>query len=222
MKYHENEYLELKTLLADMSQQVSDMIEKSIKALVTHNTMLAKEVIEKDDEIDHLDIQIDELCMKILALYEPKAIDLRNILTISRIIVDLERIGDYCVNISKEVLRINGVPQIKPYVDLPLMAKSAKAMLKDAVDAYFNENSILAIEVIKRDDVIDELHGKIIQELFDCVLSDSDKTRGAILLMFITRSIERIADHATNIAELVYFMVTGKIIRHTKIESEDK
>ena len=222
MKYHEKEYLELKTLLADMSKQATEMIHSSIQALVKHDSDLANSVIARDDELDQLDIRIDELCMKILALFEPKAIDLRNILTVSRIIVDLERIGDYCGNIGKEVIRINQLPQVKPYIDLPLMGESAAAMLKDAVDAYFKEDTSLALDVIQRDDIIDELHRKIISELLDYVSNDPEKTRGSISLMFVTRSIERIADHATNIAELVYFMVTGKIIRHTKINPSEQ
>ncbi len=221
MKKIEMEYLELKKMLAKMSQLSTSMIEDSITSLVDRDSSLAEEVIKRDDEVDAYDTQIDEFCLKALALYEPKAVDLRFITTALRIIVDLERIGDHCVEISKEVIMLNQIPPIKPYIDLPKMAESASSMVKNAVTAYFNKDLKLAFSVIKKDDYIDNLHGQILRELITYLAEDIRKTRGAISLMFITRSLERIADHATNISELVYFMVTGKIIKHTFFDDND-
>lgn len=215
------EYLELKKMLAKMSQLSTSMIEDSIVSLVDRDSTLAEEVIKRDDEVDAYDTQIDEFCLKALALYEPKAVDLRFITTALRIIVDLERIGDHCVEISKEVIKLNQVPPIKPYIDLPKMADSASSMVKNSVTAYFNKDVKLAFSVIKKDDYIDNLHSQILRELITYLAEDIRKTKGAISLMFITRSLERIADHATNIAELVYFMVTGKIIKHTFFDDND-
>lgn len=215
------EYLELKKMLAKMSQLSTSMIEDSITSLVDRDSSLAEEVIKRDDEVDAYDTQIDEFCLKALALYEPKAVDLRFITTALRIIVDLERIGDHCVEISKEVIMLNQIPPIKPYIDLPKMAESASSMVKNAVTAYFNKDLKLAFSVIKKDDYIDNLHGQILRELITYLAEDIRKTKGAISLMFITRSLERIADHATNISELVYFMVTGKIIKHTFFDDND-
>lgn len=221
MKKIEMEYLELKKMLAKMSQLSTSMIEDSITSLVDRDSSLAEEVIKRDDEVDAYDTQIDEFCLKALALYEPKAVDLRFITTALRIIVDLERIGDHCVEISKEVIMLNQIPPIKPYIDLPKMAESASSMVKNAVTAYFNKDLKLAFSVIKKDDYIDNLHGQILRELITYLAEDIRKTKGAISLMFITRSLERIADHATNISELVYFMVTGKIIKHTFFDDND-
>jgi len=221
MKKIEMEYLELKKMLAKMSQLSTSMIDDSITSLVDRDSSLAEEVIKRDDEVDAYDTQIDEFCLKALALYEPKAVDLRFITTALRIIVDLERIGDHCVEISKEVIMLNQIPPIKPYIDLPKMAESASSMVKNAVTAYFNKDLKLAFSVIKKDDYIDNLHGQILRELITYLAEDIRKTKGAISLMFITRSLERIADHATNISELVYFMVTGKIIKHTFFDDND-
>jgi len=214
MKKVEQEYIQLKTMLASMCQVTTSMIEDATKALLTRDSELADSVIDRDDEVDDLDTRIDEHCLKMLALYEPKAVDLRFVVTALRIIVDLERVGDHCTSIAKEVKKLNQSPPVKPYIDLPNMADAAVAMLQDAITAYFNKDIESALEIIKRDDVIDRLDDKITQELLTYISSDRDNTRNVISLMFITRSIERIADYATNVAEMIYFMVTGEIIKH--------
>ena len=214
MKKVEQEYIHLKTMLASMCQVTTSMLQDATKSLVTRDSVLADSVIDRDDEVDDLDTRIDEHCLKMLALYEPKAVDLRFVVTALRIIVDLERVGDHCTSIAKEVKKLNQSPPVKPYIDLPNMADAAVAMLQDAITAYFNRDIKSALEIIKRDDVIDRLDDKITQELLTYISSDQDNTRNVISLMFITRSIERIADYATNVAEMIYFMVTGEIIKH--------
>lgn len=214
MKKVDQEYIQLKTMLASMCQLTTSMLQDSTKALVSRDSSLADKVIARDDEVDLLDTGIDEHCLKVLALYEPKAVDLRFVITALRIIVDLERVGDHCTKIAKEVKKLNQSPPVKPYIDLPNMADAAVAMLQDAITAYFNRDIDAAIEIIKRDDVVDRYDDKITQELLTYMSADVDLTRNIISLMFITRSIERIADYATNIAEMIYFMVTGEIIKH--------
>lgn len=215
---HETDYISLKTLIAEMAKECETMINGAIKSLVDRNSELAHEIIKWDDKVDELDIEVEALCRRIIALYEPKAVDLRFVLTAVRLIVDLERIGDYCVDICKEVIRLNKVPQIKPYIDLPKMGEASAEMLNDAVNAYFNKDTKAAYQVIKRDDIIDGLHSQIIRELLTYIAEDIKKTSGVVSLMQITRCIERIADHAVNISEMVYFMVEGKIIRHQKLD----
>lgn len=218
MKALEERLINIKTGIAKMSQIVVDMVHYNVKALVERDSNLAQKVIDLDEDVDQLDIEIDKQCLEILALYNPKAIDLRSIVTALRLIVDLERIGDHNVDIAKEIIKLNQIPPVKPYIDLPKMAEASAEMVKDAINAYFEKDTEKSLEIIKRDDFIDDLHQQIIRELLTYIAEDIRKTKGAISLMFITRSIERIADHATNLAELVYFMATGKIIRHIHIE----
>ncbi|MBZ4644214.1 MAG: phosphate transport system protein [Deferribacteres bacterium] len=217
MKKLENEILEIKTLLAQMGEGAISMLDKAIESLVESDTPLAEEVIKMDDKIDEIDLLVDEKCLRVLALYEPKAIDLRYVTTALRIVVDLERIGDHCVDIAKEIININKYPPIKPYIDIPNMAKIAGEMIKASLDAYFNRDVNLALRTIKHDDVIDALHKQVLRELLSYIAEDIRKTTVAISLMFIVRSIERVADHCTNLCEMVYFMQTGKNIKHKNI-----
>lgn len=217
MKKMESEILELKALLADMGNKSIEMLEKAIESLVEADTPLAEQVIKMDDIVDDMDLKIDEMCLRILALYEPKAIDLRYITTALRIVVDLERIGDHCVNIAKEIKNINQYPPLKPYIDIPNMARITNEMIHSSLDAFFKRDIKLAVATIKHDDVIDSLHKQVLRELLTYIVEDFRKTSVAISLMFIVRSIERIADHCTNICEMVYFMDTGKNIKHKDI-----
>ena len=214
MKKVEQEYLQLKTMLAGMCQVVTSMLQDATIALVTNDSSLANSVIVRDDVVDAFDTSIDEHCLKMLALYEPKAIDLRFVVAALRIIVDLERVGDHCTEIAREVKKLNQSPPVKPYIDLPKMADATIVMIQDVITAYFNKDIDAAIEIIQRDDIINQLDDRITQELLGCVNTDPDNTHDIISLMFVTRSIERIADYATNIAEMIYFMATGEIIKH--------
>jgi phosphate transport system protein len=214
MKKVEQEYIELKTMLASMCQVTASMLQDATAALLTRDSSLADSVIARDDEVDAFDTNIDKHCLKMLALYEPKAIDLRFVVTALRIIVDLERVGDHCTSIAKEVRQLNRSAPVKPYIDLPKMADAAITMLQDVITAYFHKDVKMALEIIERDDIVDELDKKITHELLGYMNTDLTNTRNIISLMFITRSIERIADYATNIAEMIHFMVTGEIIKH--------
>lgn len=220
-RHFDTDYMELKTLLAEMSTTASGMVENAIKALVNRDSALAREVIATDSVVDALDLKVDAVCLKLLALYEPKAIDLRSITTALRIIVDIERVGDHCTKVCEEVLFLNEHPQLKPYIDLPIMAEKASCMVHEAVEAFFDKDVKKALSVIRQDDVIDGYMNQISRELFTYMVEDITKARLAFSLMNITRRIERIADHATNIAEQTYFMVKGTVIRHSPVQGED-
>ena len=218
MRHQDLEYVELRGMIADMSSAVTGMVRDSVKALVDRNSELARRVIARDEQVDSLDVEIDQHCMKLLALYEPKAADLRFITAASRIIVDLERIGDHCVAICKDVIRVNEHPQLKPYIDLPKMGNTAAQMVEDAVQCYLEKNSDNALEIIQRDDQVDHLNNQILRELLTYLAEDLKKTKAIFALMMIAKGLERIADFTTNIAENVYFMVTGDVIRHVPLE----
>ncbi|MEF3254672.1 MAG: phosphate signaling complex protein PhoU [Deferribacterales bacterium] len=209
---------EINALLAEMTEATTDMISLNIRALIERENETAETIINMDETVDQLDNRIEELCLNALALYEPKAIDLRHIITVLRIITDLERIGDHCVDIAKEIIKLNQIPPIKPYIDLPKMADYSSEMVKNAINSFFAKDHKKALNVIKSDDYIDNLNNQILRELLTYIVEDFRKTKGCISLIFISRSFERIADHATNIAEMVYFMSKGENIRHKHIE----
>lgn len=219
---HEKEYVQLKGMLAEMATLASSMVSDSIKSLVDRDSDLARKVIEKDEHLDQLDVDIDEHCIKMLALFEPKAVDLRYTITATRIIIDIERIGDHCVSMCRDILKINDEPQLKPYIDLPKMAENAIGMLNDSLKAFFDGDTKLAFDVIKRDNGIDQLNDQVIRELLTYSMEDIKTLHTVLSLMNLSRRIERVADHATNIAEMVYYMVEGKIIRHTYIEQVEE
>jgi phosphate transport system protein len=161
-----------------------------------------------------MDVANDEQCIRLLALHQPTASDLRFITTGLKITTDLERIGDNAVNISERALELNEVPQLKPYVDLPRMAEVAQSMVKDSIDAFMRNDADLAQQVIDRDDEVDALNYQIYRELLSYMAEDAHTIGAATRLLFISKYMERIADHATNIAEMVIFMVKGKVVRH--------
>lgn len=196
---------------------VEKQIEDAIKALLERDTTLAKNVIKTDHIVNGMEVEIDELCLKVLALRQPAASDLRLITTAMKIITDLERIGDMAVNISERVIELNEEPPLKPYIDLPRMAIAAQQMLKESVDAFINEDTVLAEKVLLDDDFVDDLNREILQDLLGYMHKNSDTVSRGMKVMFISKNLERIGDHATNIAELVIFMVKGKVVRHMEI-----
>jgi phosphate transport system protein len=212
--YFEEEYVKIKSSLAKMINITIEMLNRAIQALVNMDSDLARKVIKMDDRVDLLENNIDNICLKVLALYEPKAIDLRFIITILRIIVDIERIADHSVGIAREVININKYPPLKPYIDIPLMAEQASVMLRESIDAFFSNDDSAAIEVIKVDKRIDDLYIQVVRELLTYTSNDAPTTSQILSLMFVAKSLERIGDYTKNICEQVYFMVTGKMIRH--------
>jgi phosphate transport system protein len=215
------ELKELKEKLLHEAGLVERAIQDAIKALLERTSDLARKVIEEDDSINALEVGIDEFCLKLLALRQPAARDLRFITTAIKINYDLERIGDMAVNISERVLELNQEPQLKPYIDLPTMAAIVQTMVKESLDAFVKEDVQLALKVTQDDEKVDDYLDQIFRELLTYMMQDARTISRATRLIFIAKNLERMADHAVNIAELVIFMVEGKIIRHLKPAPEE-
>jgi phosphate transport system protein len=215
MTIFEDELRELRVKILKLGSLVEEAIGRSIESLLERDSELAREVIDQDVRINTLDVEIDEECIRLLALRQPTAGDLRFITTAMKITTDLERMGDYAVDICERALELNQEPQLKPYMDLPRMAEIAQGMLRDVLEAFLNRNPALAYEVINRDDKVDQLTVQIFNELLLFMLKDNTTISRAIKITYISKYLERIADHATNIAEMVVYMTEGKMIRHT-------
>jgi phosphate transport system protein len=205
----------LKQTLLAMGGLVEDQISRVMIALLERNCDLAREVIERDRQVNAYDVEIDEKCVELLALYQPTAGDLRFITTAMKIVTDLERIGDQAVNIAQRALELNEEPQLKPYIDLPRMAEKAQRMVKESLDAYVGRDTELARRVCAEDAEVDALKEQIFRELLTFMMGDARTIPRAIRLILISRFLERVADHATNIAEMVIYMVESKMVRHT-------
>jgi phosphate transport system protein len=212
----DQELKELKEKLLYEGSLVEKAIDEALRALLERDSELAQQVISNDDILNAKEVELDEFCLKLLALRQPAAKDLRFITTAIKINYDLERIGDLAVNICERTLELNQEPQLKPYIDLPKMAKIAQTMVKESLDAFVKEDVDLALKVAKDDELVDQLLDQIFRELLTYMMEDPRTISRATRLIFISKYLERIADHAVNIAELVIFMVKGKIIRHMK------
>lgn len=213
---HFDEEMELlKQKILRMGALVEDQISSSIKALIERDSELAKKVIENDHMVNALDVEIDEDALRLLALHQPAAGDLRLITTAMKISTELERMSDLAENISERVTELNEELQIKPYIDIPKMAEWSQKMVAESLDAFVRRDSGLGRKVCADDDFIDDLNKQIFRELLSFMIEDPRFISTAIRISFISKYLERIADHATNIAELAVYLVEGKIIRHT-------
>lgn len=213
-KILEKEISGLKEKLLGMGALVENQVERSIKSLVDRDNDLARDVINVDHEVNRLEVEIDEECIRLLALRQPEAGDLRFITTAMKIVTDIERIGDLGVDVAERALELNEEPLLKPYIDIPRMARAAEQMLKNALDAFVNRDAELARSVLGADDFVDDLNKQIFRELLTFMIEDARTISRAIRISYISKYLERVADHATNIAEMVVYLVEGKIIRH--------
>ena len=205
----------LKQTLLAMGGLVEDQIRRVMRALLERDDVMAQEVIERDRQVNTYDVEVDEQCVSLLALHQPAAGDLRFITTAMKIVTDLERIGDQAVNIAQRVLELNREPQLKPYIDLPRMAEKAQRMVKESLDAFVARDTALARQVCGEDAEVDALKEQIFRELLTFMMEDPRTIPRAIRVILISRFMERVADHATNIAEMVVYLVEGKMVRHT-------
>lgn len=208
---------ELRQSVLAMGGKVELMIADSVRSLVERNTPLAEQTIAMDHEVNGCEVTIDERCLELLALRQPAARDLRFITIALKLVTDLERIGDQCANIAKRARELNEEPPLKPYIDIPRMAHYAEIMVKEALDSFVRGDAELAIKVCKDDSFVDDLNIQIQRELLTFMIEDPGTISRAMKLNYISKSLERIADHATNISEMVIFMVKGKDIRHTVV-----
>jgi len=205
---------QLRERILAMGGNLVGMIKETMRALLERDSAAARRMIEYDHEINRQEVLIDELSLNIIALRQPAASDLRFITLALKVSTDLERIGDLCVNIAERALELNEEPQLKPYIDLPKMAEAAEGMIVDALEAFLRGDADLAAAVTRRDDYIDQLNSQIFRELLTFMMEEPKTITRATRLIFVGKNLERIADHATNIAEMVIFMVKGKDIRH--------
>jgi phosphate transport system protein len=215
-KKYEEELKKLRDELLYMGGLVEDQIQKAVNSLVDRDSDLAQVIIERDHEVNRLDVEIDEICIRLLALHQPAGRDLRFITTGLKITTDLERVGDMAVNICERALELNQEPQLKPYIDVPRMASIAQRMIRESLDAFVREDTELALKVCKDDAEVDQLNAQIFRETVSYMIENPQTISRATKISSVSKYLERIADHATNIAEIVIFMVRGKSIRHMK------
>jgi len=213
-RQYETELRNLREQLLLMGAQVEEMITNSVKALVERDSALATRTIESDHQINRLEVDIDDMCLRILAKRQPVASDLRVLTIVLKMVTDLERIGDLGVNICERVVELNLEPPLKPYVDLPKMADVAQSMVRDALDAFVARDAERAEAVIDRDKTVDAYYAQIFRELLTYMMEDPRNIYRATRIQSIAKYLERVGDHATNLAEMVVFMVKGKDIRH--------
>lgn len=221
VRHFDEELIALKEKILKMGALVEAQIANSIKCLVETDLSLARQTIENDHLVNAMDVQIDEECIRLLALYQPAARDLRFITTAMKITTDLERMSDLSEDICERAIELSQEPLLKPYIDLPRMAEAAQLMVRETLDAFVNKDSVLARKVCADDAFIDKLTAQIFRELVSYMVEDSTTITRAIRISFISKYIERIGDHATNIAEMVVYLVEGKIIRHTVVTSTE-
>src|SRR5262245_27799611 len=205
-----------------MGAKVEEMIQSSIKALVERDSDLARRMIEYDAQVNRMEVESDELCLRILARRQPVASDLRFITIALKLVTDLERIGDMAVNICERVLELNNEPPLKRYVDLPQMAEAAQRMVREGLDAFVAGDAEHAQRVLEQDRVVDAYYGQIFRELLTYMMEDPRNIYRATRVQSIAKYLERIGDHATNLAEMVVFMVKGQDIRHAVKRDDPK
>ncbi|MGD1009947.1 MAG: phosphate signaling complex protein PhoU [Candidatus Aminicenantales bacterium] len=210
----DEELKDLKEKLLEMASRAEEQIGLAVRGLKDRKEEMACEVLKKEEDINRLDIEIDEMAMRLLALRQPMAADLRFITSAMKIGSDLERIGDLAVNIAERTLELLKFPQLKPLIDIPRMAELAQGMVRDALNAFVSGDADLAKNVCQRDDQVDQLNGQIFRELLTFMMEDPETITRAVDLILVGRHLERIADHATNIGEDVIYMVKGKTIKH--------
>jgi len=221
MSILDEELMRLKEKVLKMGAMVEEAVKDSVRSLVERDNDLARLVIERDHQINALDVEIDEESIRLIALRQPMATDLRFITTAMKITADIERMGDLAVNIAERALELNEEPILKPYIDIPRMREIAQGMTRDALDAFVRRDTKLAMDVIMRDDEVDDLKHYVLQELVFFMAQDPATVSRAMKISFVAQYLERIADHATNIAEMVIYLVGGKIIRHMEFPQAD-
>jgi phosphate transport system protein len=213
----DTELQSLKKQILTMGGTVEAMVADSITALVTRDSQMAEAVMHRDRDVDRMEMEIDELATRILALRQPTAGDLRVVISALKITTDLERTGDLSVNIAERVVELNQEPPIKPYIDIPRMVDLVRGMMSKALDCFMTGDADRAREVLVGDQEVDDLNAQVFRELLTYMLEDPRTIKRATASIFIAKYLERIADHATNVAEEVIFAAKGKDVRHGNV-----
>lgn len=212
----ESELNELRQKLLTLGGLVEQAIALSVRSWAERDNTLARRVIDDDRRVNLLEVEIDELCLRLLALRQPAASDLRFITLALKIVTDLERIGDLAVNVAEKAAELNREPPLDGWLDLPRMAELAEGMLKEALDSFVARDADRARGVVTRDNEVDELYHDIFRTLMEQMTRKPEISPRTTALLFIAKHLERIADHATNVAEMVIFFVEGRDVRHPK------
>jgi phosphate transport system protein len=216
IKSYDEELARLNNTITEMGGLAETQIAAAIEAVVKRDSDLAAEVVETDAQVDQLEHDVDNLVIRLLALRQPMARDLREIISALRIASDLERICDYAANVAKRTIALNQAPPVRPVFALPRMARLAQALTKDVLDAYVARDADKAMVVWMRDEELDEMYSGLFRELLTYMMEDPRNITACTHLLFMAKNIERIGDHATNIAETVYFLVNGKPLTQTR------
>jgi phosphate transport system protein len=220
-RHYDEELRDLRRRVLEMGGFVEKQIADAIRVLIDRDVRGAEKIIERDHIVNRMDVEVDEACLRLLALHQPAARDLRFITTAMKINADLERAGDMAANICERAMELSLEPQLKPYVDLPRMARMVQEMLQDSLNAFVREDVDMALRVCRADAAVDALMEQIFRELISYMVEDPETISRALRITFVSKYLERVGDHATNIAEMVVFMVKGKSIRHLEEPPEE-
>ncbi len=220
VRHFQEELDVLKARLLEMGGLAEQRVRRAVQGLAEREHELIESVLIGDEPINALQLEVDDRCLKLLALHQPMATDLRAVMAAVKINTDLERVGDLAVNIAEAAKRYAMHPPVKKLIDIPKMADIAQAMLRDALDSYVKRDTALARQVLHQDDSLDALKTQIFRELLSFMLKDPSTIEAALDLILVSRHLERIGDHATNIAEDVIFMVSARDVRHNAPEPD--
>ena len=219
-RHFEDQLQELKGRLVAMGTAAESMIERAVKALLERDGARLPEVFQTEQEVNELHIEVDERVINLIALHHPVATDLRLAVMCSKIAGELERIGDQAVNICQNTTELLRYPPLKPLIDIPLMAEIARRMLRESLDAFVRQDAALAQKVLSTDDEVDAFKNQIFRELLTYMMSDPGTIPRALALILISRNLERVGDHATNVAEEVIYAAQGRDVRHHHEETK--
>ncbi len=219
-QHFEAELQALRNQLLRMGGLVEERVHRAVRSLIARREEEARRIIATDAEVNDLQMDIDDRCLRLLATQAPLAGDLRLITSAMKINADLERVGDQAVNIAENALTLIPQPPVKPLIDIPRMAEAAEGMIRDALDAFVKKDAALARDVLGRDDEVDELKDQVFRELLTYMMADPGTIQRALALILLSRNLERVADHATNIAEDVIFIAEARDVRHHALERE--
>jgi phosphate transport system protein len=221
VKSIDEEFAHLNALISRMGDLVETQIGDAILSVTERDSVLAAEVIASDIDVDKLEQEIEDLTLKMMALRQPVAVDLREVLSALRLSGELERIGDYAVNVAKRAIALNQMARIRPVNAIPRMGHIAKEMIRDVLDAYIKRDVKKAIDVWNRDEELDEMYSSLFRVLLTHMMEDARNITPSTHLLFIAKNIERVGDHTTNIAESIYFLVTGTQLRAARPKGDE-
>jgi phosphate transport system protein len=216
-RHYEQELRGLKEKILLIGGRVEEMIASAMTSLTARDPDLARKVIESDTLVDAAELEVDHLCLNLLALRQPAASDLRFITTALKIVTDLERIGDLAVNTAERSIELAQEPPLKPYIDIPRMSAAVSTMVGEALDAFVEMDPDKARKVLASDDAVDQLNVQLFRELLTYMIEEPKNVSRALRITFIAKYLERIGDHATNIAQMVIFMTEGRDVRHPRL-----